>query len=140
MQVAHKVATGPIRIKSGGLVASYAPSCVWVRFVVEGGGGGGVSTIKITWADTRATQRRRPGCPVPLLLLLLCRGSPPFSTLLLLLLLLLLWSLLLLLFALSYACIGLSMARMFCAATSPHYLQFPCKCGHQLHGSEIYTI
>ena len=27
----------------------------------EGGGGGGVSTIKITWADTRAAQRRRPG-------------------------------------------------------------------------------
>lgn len=52
-----------------------------------------MSTIKITWADTRATQRRRPGCPVPLLLLL-CRGSPPSSTLLLLL-----WSLLLLLFA-----------------------------------------
>lgn len=33
---------------------------VWVHFVVEGGGGGGVSTIKITWADTRAAQRRRP--------------------------------------------------------------------------------
>lgn len=37
---------------------------VLVRFVVEGGGGGGVSTIKITWADTRAAQRRRPGSPV----------------------------------------------------------------------------
>jgi len=42
-----------------------------VRFVVEGDGGGGVSTIKITWADTRAAQRRRPGSPihVPLLLI-----------------------------------------------------------------------
>ena len=70
---------------------------VGARFVVEGGGGGGVSTIKITWADTRATQRRWLGCPVPLLLLLLCRGSPPSSTLLLLL-----WPLLLLLFALSF--------------------------------------
>lgn len=46
---------------------------VLVRFVVEGSGGGGVSTIKITWADTRAAQRRRLGSPVrvPLLLILL---------------------------------------------------------------------
>lgn len=60
----------------------YGVVCVrtWLHFVVEGGGGGGVSTIKITWADTRAAQRRRPGCPVPLLLLLLCRGSNSSSS------------------------------------------------------------
>lgn len=30
---------------------------------VDGGGRGGVSTIKITWADTRAAQRRRHARP-----------------------------------------------------------------------------
>lgn len=55
-------------VAHGGPVVCGGPAGVLVHFVVEGGGGGGVSTIKITWADTRAAQRRRPGCPVPLLL------------------------------------------------------------------------
>lgn len=50
---------------------------VLVRFVVEGGGGGGVSTIKITWADTRAAQRRRPGSSVSRFFFLFYSASSP---------------------------------------------------------------